>query len=194
MAWWWTDGKEAHARRLTPSQTNTWITSSKRAKPTHSHAPPSKYQDHQRPHTLCHAELKTYYTKSIPLVSNTTARHGYHSQPVHVSSVMSSCVMSCLSHITTMGDTCCFKCNVMWNSKRHTYEVKEPHQLKSHRKSNNHEGSWRVTRVNYSPLAIYTPSLYEQRTFQLGSSHLTLRVCSLFFEEQGVDSMSHYWG
>ncbi len=44
------------------------------------------------------------------------------------------------------------------------------------------------------PLGYIYPSLYEKRTFHLGSSHIALRVCSLFFEERGVAPMSHYWG
>ena len=55
-----------------------------------------------------------------------------------------------------------------------TQEYEESCKLKSHRKLNSHEGSQRVTRVKHHPLVIYTPSLYEQRTFHLGSSHKAL--------------------
>lgn len=55
-----------------------------------------------------------------------------------------------------------------------THEYEESCKLKSHRKLNNHEGSQRVTRSKYHPLVIYTPSLYEQMTFHLGSSHKAL--------------------
>lgn len=119
------DGEEAHAKRLSRSWTNTRSTLRKRVKGTHSNAPSSKDQDHWSPCILFHAKVKTCYTESISSLSNTLARHKHHSQPVHVSSVMLICVMSCLGHITTMGHTYCDQCNVKWKSKRPTFEVEE---------------------------------------------------------------------
>jgi len=73
-------------------------------------------------------------------------------------------------------------------------EYKESCKLKSHRKSNNHEGSQRVTRKGkHHPLVIYTPSLYEQRTFHLGSSHEALERQASYLEKQGVAPTLHYW-
>jgi len=47
-------------------------------------------------------------------------------------------------------------------------------KLKSHRKLNNHDGIQRVTSGKHYRLVIYTPSLYEQGNFHLGSSRKAL--------------------
>ena len=66
------------------------------------------------------------------------------------------------------------KCNVKWNSNRHTYEVEESRQLKSHRKLNSHEGGPRVTRVNHHPWLYIPPHCMSKGIFDLGSSSKAL--------------------
>ena len=89
--------------------------------------------------------------------------------------------------------SCIFKmyCKVEVQGTHMEYE--ESCKLKGHRKSNNHEGSQRVTRrVKHHPLVIYTPSLYEQWNFHLGSSHKALERHISSFEEEGVAQTLHY--
>ena len=59
------------------------------------------------------------------------------------------------------------KCTVMWKSKRCTYEIEESCQLKSHKKSNSHEGSQRVTRVSYPPWLYIPPHCMSKLLFNL---------------------------
>lgn len=97
-----------------------------------------------------------------------------HHQAVHVTSVMSCHVMNFHKPRHHCG-SCIFKmyCKVEVPGTHMEYE--ESCRLKGHRNSNSHEGSQRVTRrVKHHPLVIYTPSLCEQRTFHLGSSHKEL--------------------
>jgi len=86
------------------------------------------------------------------------------------------------------------KCIVKWNSKGHIQNMKIHVKSKSHRKSNSHGGSQRVTRkVKCHLLVIYTPSLYEKRDFHLGSSTNAFERQFSTFEEKVVAPMLHYW-
>jgi len=55
-----------------------------------------------------------------------------------------------------------------------THEYEESCKLKSHRKLNIRVSSQIVTRGKHHPLVIYTPSLYEKKTFHLSNSHKSL--------------------
>ena len=99
-----------------------------------------------------------------------------HHHVVHVNNVMSCHLMGSHMPHLVFNDVHMFqKCIVKGKSKEHAWNTKSHVKLKSHRKSNNHEGSQRVTRKRkHHPLVMYTPSLYEKRNFHLGYSQKAL--------------------
>lgn len=118
--------------------------------------------------------------RSYPSLSSTAAWHGHHQQHGHMSDVVSSLV-----HNNTLGNTILNQCNVTWKFKRPTCNMKSHEWLKNQisqtvmRKVE--QSQWSVL-----PFAINKPHLYMKKIFHIGSFHVGLRFCSIFFEEWAV--------
>ena len=112
-----------------------------------------------------------------------------HHHAVHVINVI-----SCPNPSHHMPHNYCGLCNHLFKMN-HKMELERTHmEYEDSRKSKIHEGSQIVIRrVKNHPLVIYTPSLYEQRTFILSSSCKILERHISSFEEKGVDLTLHYW-
>ena len=88
-------------------------------------------------------------------------------------------------HITTMSHEFC-KSNVMKSGiPIDTHEYEESCQLKSHRKLNNHEGRWRVTRVKHHSWLYIPPHCTSKQIFTLAppTKHREFSVSSLRSKE-----------
>jgi len=154
----WRDNErdeESHARILTRSWTKVPSTHSSKRKGYLFLNNQEKTKTIENVATLSHVQMKRTHQEYIhhPVVEKLDMDTIVIQYMLAVSCWVVSWVVLATSLIWAR--LVVIKCEVMSKPKRRTYDVEDSHQLKSHRKLNNHEGSPRVTRVkNHSWLYI----------------------------------------